>query len=139
MIDGLTPLEYIKAILNENDNVNEPHISHMYYSIENKVRIYCKYNVSEELPTQLIRLICDICIEQIKRFIIQNKESETTIVGGTGLIKSKSIGNKRIEYDVSSEAIEASNKATTVYSDSIINDYETLLRPFIKTRKVMWW
>ena len=125
-------------MLDINDNAEEPYVSHIIESIENRIRIYCKYSEDEPLPQGLRLLLVDICLNQIKGYLDSKQTSKTDIIQGSGAVKSYSSGDLTVTYDVESQAVTTSSGKTDTSGTDFINEYETLLKQYVKKSKVVW-
>ena len=135
-------VELIKSILNLPDNSQEPTISYTCNMVETKVRIYCRYDLIEQIPTALNDIIVDIAINQC-RLAISNSTSSITSTVSTptvGVLTKKTIGGTSYEYDTSAEAMQAASSADTsamsTATTNFLSDYTTFLNAFKKKRVV---
>lgn len=138
MFDSLTLQEYVKSLLDINDNTEEPYVSHMISSIENRIRIYCKYGDNEPLPKGLELLLVDICLNQIQGYLAGKQQGETNIIQGSGAVKKMTSGKLSIEYDVEAQAVTTKSGNANTSGTDFINEYESLLKQYIRKQTVVF-
>lgn len=112
-------LEFIKGVLNIDDHEHEPLISFQLQLTESICRNYCGYGDCETIPNGL-----ELAITQIAIDTLRSSTSGTGTVMGTGAIKSKKIGDVKIEYDVGVTQLSS--------GQTILSNYKTLLQPYCR-------
>ena len=126
----MTILETVKMLLEIPDDSKDALLEHLCESVESAVRSDCQYNETETMPNGMKLLIIDIVVDQSKAGAIGTLDTDSeTSVQQTGIIKSKTMGDVKIEYTKSSSSTSSLQAGA---SSTFLNDYKTRIRKFRK-------
>lgn len=129
MIDRELAIELVRDRLNIINSQHDSRIKDFLNRMEQRARAYCNYCDDETLPLGLINIIVDIVEQCMRNYLYwydmteEQKDNPRSVAQDNLLIKSKQLGDLKIEYHIPNDA----TSSTTVSSrpdDFVSNVWE---------------